>query len=148
MTVSTATFKDRLKRLDRSTVTLYAGDETPQKYKRTHLRIAKPTPKKPAGLVIFLGALLGLFTGYMFEINVGIDLFFSQPLTVAYTIIKADYMTAGICLAMLVGPVCAIGSKLISRTENRFVQFWWSYLVGSFGVNLTVWYFFYLSSTA
>ena len=148
MSISSTSFSERLARSETSTFLLYAGDEAPQQYKPGNLICATSKVKKAEWSVIALGILLGALAGYMFKTNVGIEMFFAQPLMVVFGIVKADHMTAGICLAMIAGPVCTLGFQLFSRTKNRLAQFWWAYLGGAVGANLMTWYYFYLSMTA
>lgn len=148
MSVSSTTFAERLTRLDSETVKLYAGDNAPQKYKPENLICAKPKVKKIFWTAIIIGGILGTLAGYMFKSNVGIEMFFSQPLPIIYAIIKADHMTAGICLAMIIGPIGALGFLIFSRTKNRLAQFWWAYVGGAVGINAMTWYSFYLTMAA
>ena len=148
MSVSSTSFSDRLTRLDNNSVKLYAGNETPQEYEPGKLICAMPKVKKAYWTSIIIGAIFGAVAGQLFKTNVGIEMFFSQPLLVVFAIVKANQMTAGICLAMLAGPVCALAFQLFSRTETRLAQFWWSYVAGSIAANATAWYYFYLTMTA
>ena len=148
MSVSTTSFADRLTRIETGSFKLYAGNETPQQYKPGNLICATAKVKTVQWSVICLGVLLGLLAGYMFKTNVGIEMFFSQSLLVVFGIVKADQMTAAICLAMIAGPVCALGFQLFSRTKSRLAQFWWAYVSGIVGTNLMTWYYFYLAMTA
>jgi hypothetical protein len=148
MSVSSTSFADRLTRIENNSFKLYAGDETPQEYKSGKLICAVPKVKTAEWSAILVGVLLGVLAGYMFKTYVGIEMFFAQPLLVVFGIVKADHMTAGIFLAMVCGPVCALGFQLFSRTKNRLAQFWWAYVAGTIGVNLITWYYFYLSMTA
>lgn len=148
MSVSSTSFADRLTRIESSSFKLYAGDEPPQYYKPGKLICAGPKVKTAEWSAILVGVLLGVLAGYLFKTYVGIEMFFAQPLLVVFGIVKADHITAGICLAMISGPVCALGFQLFSRTKNRLAQFWWAYLAGAIGANLMTWYYFYLSITA
>lgn len=148
MAVSSTTFADRLTRLETSTVKLYAGDDAPQKYKPENLIAKKQKAKSTYWTAIMIGGMLGALAGYMFKTNVGIEMFFSQPLPVIYATIKADQMTAAICAAMIAGPIGALGFLIFSRTKNRLAQFWWAYVGGSIATNLTAWYYFYLTMAA
>ena len=147
MSVSSTSFADRLTRLETNSIKLYAGDETPRQYKPGNLICSKPKVKKVELSTILMGALFGTLVGYMFKTHVGIEMFFSQSLLTLFGIIRTDHMTAGICLAMIAGPVCALGFQLFSRTKNRLAQFWWAYLAGIIGGNLMTWYYFYLTIT-
>jgi hypothetical protein len=145
MAVSATSFNERLARLDAGKVKLYAGNEAPQEYQADNLICAKPKAKNTYWTAIIIGGVLGALAGYMFKTNVGIEMFFSQSLPILYAIIKADPKTAGICLAMIAGPVCAIGFLIFSRTKPRVAQFWWSYWGSSVAINATAWYYFYLT---
>jgi hypothetical protein len=145
MATSSTTFDERLTRLETGTVKLYAGDETPQAYKAGKLIATKQKAKKAYWTAIMIGGLFGALAGYMFKTKIGIEMFFSQPLLVVFSIVKADQMMAAICLAMIAGPICAIAFQMFSITKVRLSQFWWSYLVGSIAVNASTWYYFYLA---
>jgi hypothetical protein len=84
----------------------------------------------------------------LFETNVGIEMFFSQPQLVGFAIVNANQMTAGICLAMVAGPVCALMFQLFNRTKIHSAQFWWSNIASLMAANATVWYYFYPTMTA
>ena len=101
MSVSSTSFSDRLTRLDNNSVKLYAGNETPQEYEPGKLICAMPKVKKTYWTSIIIGAIFGAVAGHLFKTNVGIEMFFSQPLLVVFAIVNANHMTAGISLAMV-----------------------------------------------
>ena len=123
MSVSSTSFADRLTRLDTNSVKLYAGNETPQEYEPGKLICAMPKVKKAYWTSIIIDAIFGAIAGHLFKTNVGIEMFFSQPLLVMFAIVNAKQMTAGICLAMVAGPVCALTFQLFNRTKIRLAQF-------------------------
>jgi hypothetical protein len=92
--------------------------------------------------------IFGAVAGHLLETNVGIEMFFPQPLLVVFSIVDANQMTAGICLAMVAGPVCALMFQLFNRTKIRSAQFWWSNVASSMAANATVWYYFSPTMTA
>ena len=148
MSVSSTSFSDRLTRLDNNSVKLYAGNETPQEYEPGKLICAMPKVKKAYWTSIIIGAIFGAVAGHLFKTNVGIEMFFSQPLLVVFAIVNANQMTACIYLAIVAGPVCALTFQLFNRTKIRSAQFWWSNVASSIAANATVWYYFYPSMTA
>jgi hypothetical protein len=75
-------------------------------------------------------------------------MFFSQPLLVVFAIFNANQITAGICLAMVAGPVYALIFQLFNCTKIRSAQFWWSDVASLMAANATVWYYFYPTMTA
>ena len=148
MSVSSTSFSDRLTRLDNNSVKLYAGNETPQEYEPGKLICAMPKVKKAYWTSIIIGAIFGAVAGHLFKTNVGIEMFFSQPLLVVFAIVNANQMTTCICLAIVAGPVCTLTFQLFKRTKIRVAQFWWSNVSSSIAANATVWYYFYPTMTA
>ena len=143
MAVSTTTFAERLKRAERSNFMLYAGNDAPQAYKAKGLIDFSGTGGKTAWSSILLGALLGGYVGYLFENKVGIDLFFTRPPLAALEFLKADMISAAICLAMLAGAVLALGAQVFSYSKSRISQFGWSYLFAAIGVNASTWFAYF-----
>jgi hypothetical protein len=148
MSVSSTTFAERLTRLASNSVKLYAGNETPQEYESANLICAKPKVKRAYWTSITIGGGLDTLAGHMFKTSVGIEMFFFQTVPVLFSIIESNEMIAGICLAMLAGPVCSIAFQIFGDTKPLLSQFLWSYSAGSIAAKAMAWYYFYLTITA
>ncbi|MDB0052138.1 hypothetical protein N9F04_00130 [Ascidiaceihabitans sp.] len=75
-------------------------------------------------------------------------MFSSQSVPVLFSLIKSNEIIAGICLAMLGGPVRSFAFQIFCDTKPRLSQLWWSYLGGSIAANAMAWDYFYLTMTA
>jgi hypothetical protein len=127
---------------------VYAGKERPQEYEPGKWIFAMPKVKKAYWMPSFFGVVFGAVAGHLFKTNVGIEMFFSQPLLVVFAIVNANQMTACICLEIVAGSVCAITFQLYKRTKIRVAQFWWSNVASSIAANAIVCYYFFPTMTA